>query len=166
MCDRPAPPSVAPAAAEGVQLQLHPGAGDHAALAGSVDAWRASLPAALRAHADAPAELVDRGGGLTPRALAALRDARLRAGAGADEVDRAMAAVLACARWLTARGLLPAGVLEPLQAVPRPRFVAPDPVRATRTRRAPGQLSLLDEDAATPVVARRAVARGAGTVRR
>lgn len=112
-----------------VQLQLHPADGEHEALAGSIDAWGASLASehTRRAYVGPVQRIVHRYGGITAAGLQQLRDDMLAQGRSPRTVHRTVGAVVSCATWLVERGLAPAHILPPLKAVPRPQRDPPAP---------------------------------------
>jgi hypothetical protein len=113
-------------------MQLHPADGEHAALAGSIEAWGETLSSAhtRRAYLGPVLRLVHRYGSITGPGLRQLRDDMLAEGRSARTVHRTMTAAVSCATWLVDRGFAPAEILPPLQAVPRPQRDPSAPKRA------------------------------------
>ncbi|CAB4892527.1 unannotated protein [freshwater metagenome] len=108
---------------DGVQLQLHPGEGEHQALVAAIDAWAMSLasPHTRRAYRRAIERLIDRYGEVSAVSLAEFRDDLADEGARAGTVRQAMTGVVSCTRWLVDAGFVPGDVLRALERVDRPR---------------------------------------------
>lgn len=109
--------------ADGVQLQLRPGAGEEHALAATIDAWATSLgsPHTRRAYRRAIERLIDEYGEVNAGTLAQMRDDMADQGARPSTVRQAMVGVLSCTRWMVQAGFVDAEILPPLERVSRPR---------------------------------------------